>query len=83
MAEQQPASLYLQVTKQDVQSLVNKLTQFSQTLNPREQALLMERIKRSLPNAETGYGQALQATPEVFGAWLNSIIADGSRWAPE
>ncbi len=73
---------YVPANNQDVQSLILKLAQFSQSLEPGEQSLLMERIKRSLPNAEVQAQKQLDASPEVFAAWINTMLTDSSRWHP-
>jgi hypothetical protein len=82
MAEQGTTPLYLHANAQDIASLVNKLTQFSQTLSPVELSLLMERIKRSMPNMEVDGMGPIAASPAVFGAWLNAIVDGESRWYP-
>ena len=83
MAEQQHTPLYLHVQPHDIESLANKLNQFSQTLNPLEQSLLIERIKRSMPAMDVDSEGSISASPVVFGAWLNSIVDGESRWFPE
>jgi hypothetical protein len=78
-----PESEYLQTRPENVESLVNKLLQFFQGLNPQERALLLECITRGLP-ASTGTDpfRAVQASPVVFAAWLNSVVSISSRWYP-
>jgi len=83
MAEQRYSPVYLRARVEDVQSLAIKLTQFGQTLNPVELALLMELVKRCMPSIDVQSSEALAATPAVFGAWINSIIPGESRWYPE
>jgi len=73
---------YTHATAQDVASLVNKLVEFSQVLSPVERALLLERIKRSMPLADIDATTPIAASPAVFAAWINSIVADTSRWYP-
>jgi hypothetical protein len=73
---------YVPAQPETAQSLVYKLVQFSQSLGSLERALLMERIKRSLPNAEIEAGRPLAASASVFAAWLNSILPNGARWYP-
>jgi hypothetical protein len=73
---------YVPAQPETVQSLVYKLVQFSQSLGSLERALLMERIKRSLPNAETQADRPLAASVSVFAAWLNAVLPDGARWYP-
>ena len=46
MAHEHESPQYLLASPQDIESLANKLTEFSQALSPVEQALFMERIKR-------------------------------------
>jgi hypothetical protein len=82
MAGQQTPE-YLLANPHDIESLANKLAQFAQTLPSTEQALFMERIKRSMPAADTGDTPTPIPSAEVFGAWLNSIVPDGLRWFPE
>lgn len=83
MAEQRFSPVYLRARVKDVQSLAIKLTQFGQTLNPVELALLMELVKRCMPSIDVQGAEALAATPAVFGAWINSIVPGESRWYPE
>jgi hypothetical protein len=73
--------LYLEANSADVESLIMKLTQFSQQLTEIERALLMERIRRDLINAELS-GPPIPADPASFAAWINTILADVSRWYP-
>jgi hypothetical protein len=73
--------IYLEANPADVGSLVYKLTQFSQQLSEIERALFLERIRRDLINAELG-GPPIPADPASFAAWINAILADGSRWYP-
>ena len=73
-------STFAMASVEDVQSLAIKLTQFSQTLNPVELALLMELVKRCMPSIDVQSSEALAATPAVFGAWINSIVPGESRW---
>ena len=74
---------YLLANPHDIESLANKLAQFSQTLTSTEQSLFMERIKRSMPAADIRDTPTPAPSPEVFGAWLNSIVPDGLRWIPQ
>ena len=83
MAEQGYSPEYLLANPHDIESLAHKLAQFGQTLTSAEQALLMERIKRSMPNADTRNTPTPAPNPEVFAAWLNSIVPDGHRWVPQ
>jgi len=82
MAEQGGSPLYLHANAQDIASLANKLTQFSQTLSPVELSLFMERIKRSMPGVDVDGMGPIAASPAVFGAWLNAIVDGDSRWFP-
>ena len=82
MAEQQHTPLYLHTQPHDIESLANKLNEFSQTLNPVEQSLLLERIKRSMPAIDVDIEGPFAPSPVVFGAWLNSIVDGNSRWFP-
>ena len=78
-----PDSEYLQAKPEDVESLVNKLMQFFQGLNSEERALLLQCIKRGLPSSTgTGPHRAVEASPAVFAAWLNSVVSNPSRWYP-
>lgn len=83
MADEQRSPEYLLANPRDIESLANKLAQFCQTLSPVEQSLLMERIKRSMPGADVRGVTVLSGSPDVFGAWINSVVPDGSRWFPE
>ncbi len=74
--------LYLQSDPHDIESLANKLTQFSQTLSPVEQSLFIERIKRSMPAMDVDNTGTIAASPVIFGAWLNAIVDGNSRWYP-
>jgi len=82
MAEQRASPLYLHANAQDIASLANKLTQFSQKLSPVELSLLMERIKRSMPGVDVDGMGTITPSPAVFGAWLNAIVDGDSRWFP-
>jgi len=82
MAEQRASPLYLHANAQDIASLVNKLTQFSQKLSPVELSLFMERIKRSMPGVDVDSMGPVAPSPAVFGAWLNAIVDGDSRWFP-
>jgi hypothetical protein len=83
MAEQEASPLYLHANVQDIASLANKLTQFSQALSPVELSLFMERIKRSMPGVDVDSMSPVVPSPAVFGAWLNAIVDGDSRWFPE
>ena len=83
MADTKDTPTYLQVTPENVESLANKLEQFTQSLCPIERALLMERIKRSMPLSNLDATTPLATSPAVFAAWLNAIVSDVSRWYPQ
>ena len=83
MAGQGASPLYLHANAQDIASLANKLTQFSQALSPVELSLFMERIKRSMPGVDVDSMGPIAPSPAVFGAWLNAIVDGDSRWFPE
>ena len=82
MAEQRASPLYLHANAQDIASLANKLTQFSQALSPVELSLFLERIKRSMPGVDVDGMGTITPSPAVFGAWLNAIVDGDSRWFP-
>ena len=82
MADEHRSPQYLLASPQDIESLANKLTEFGQALNPLEQALFMERIKRSIPTMEVQESITPAPSLEVFAAWLNSVVPGGSRWFP-
>ena len=82
MAEQRASPLYLHANAQDIASLANKLTQFSQKLSPVELSLFMERIKRGMPGVDVDSMGPVAPSPAVFGAWLNAIVDGDSRWFP-
>ena len=82
MAHEHESPQYLLASPQDIESLANKLTEFSQALSPVEQALFMERIKRSIPAMEIEQSLTPAPSLEVFAAWLNSVVPGGSRWYP-
>jgi hypothetical protein len=82
MADEHQSPQYLLASPQDIESLANKLTEFGQALNPLEQALFMERIKRSIPAMEVQESITPVPSLEVFAAWLNSVVPGGSRWFP-
>jgi hypothetical protein len=82
MADEHQSPQYLLASPEDIESLANKLTEFSQALSPLEQALFMERIKRSIPAVEVLESITLVPSLEVFAAWLNSVVSGGSRWFP-
>ncbi len=74
---------YVQTRPEDVESLVNKLMQFSMGLDPQERALFLECVKRGLPpSSGTESLRAVEASPAVFAAWLNSMVSNPSRWYP-
>jgi len=82
MAHEHESPQYLLASPQDIESLANMLTEFSQALSPLELALFMERIKRSIPAVEVQESITLAPSVEVFAAWLNSVVPGGSRWFP-
>ena len=82
MADEHQSPQYLLASPQDIESLANKLTEFGQALSPLEQALFMERIKRSIPSMEVQEAVTPAPSLEVFAAWLNSVVSGGSRWFP-
>ena len=82
MAHDYQSPQYLLASPQDIESLANKLTEFGQALGPLEQALFMERIKRSIPAMEVQESITPAPSLEVFAAWLNSVVPGGSRWFP-
>ncbi len=73
---------YLMAGEQEIAALAHKLLEFSQTLNPVEQALFMERIKRSMPSVEFTETVILEPSLPVFGGWLNSVVPGSVRWFP-
>lgn len=82
MAHEHQSPQYLLASSGEIASLANKLTEFSQALAPVEQALFMERIKRSIPAMEIQESITPAPSREVFAAWLNSVVPGGSRWFP-
>ena len=82
MADEHQSPQYLLASSQDIESLANKLTEFGQALTPLEQALFMERIKRSIPAMEVQESITPVPSLEVFAAWLNSVVPGGARWFP-
>ena len=82
MAEHSKSPQYLLASEQEISSLAHKLLEFSQALSPIEQSLFMERIKRSMPNAEFVEAVTLEPSLSVFGGWLNSVMPEGVRWFP-
>lgn len=82
MSEHSKSPQYLLASEQEISSLAHKLLEFSLTLDPIEQSLFMERIKRSMPSVEFAGEVTLEPSLSVFGGWLNSVMPEGVRWFP-
>ena len=74
-----PEQPILPYTQQDVETLASKFVGFSATLSPAEQALLLERIRSSIPQTAT---ERLKSSWTLSNASLYKLWLTGSTGVP-